>query len=206
MPNSLDVIKKHMLTPEDRAAEKRRQKRKDLQKIILRTVAAVGLISVAVLAPNALQALDVLGSRKNKRQKEYLTRSAEKLIRHGFLEETDENTLRLTKKGEVKLHVLELKDFEFKKPRRWDGKWRILVFDINEHKKSLRDKIRSTLATIGFIHLQHSVWVFPYSCEDLITLLKTDFEVGGDLLYITADSIENDHFLRSYFELPKAKA
>ena len=70
-----------------------------------------------------------------------------------------------------------------------------------EKRKGLRDKIRLTLNSIGFVKLQDSVWVYPYPCEDLIVLLKADFKIGKDLLYIIADSVENDSELQKLFNL-----
>jgi DNA-binding transcriptional regulator PaaX len=104
----------------------------------------------------------------------------------------------LTKKGERELEKI---GDVITKPKKWDGKWRILIFDITETKKSTRDNIRRTLINIGFIKLQNSVWVFPYDCEDLITLLKVDLMVGKEMLYIIADKIENDSILKGRFGL-----
>ena len=77
----------------------------------------------------------------------------------------------------------------------------MLIFDIREERKILREKVRNTLRCIGFEKLQKSVWVYPYDCEDLITLLKADFKVGKDILYIIADKIENDRWLKKKFGL-----
>ena len=175
-------------------------KKGELQRIILRTVGAVSLLSVALLAPNALQALDKLGIIGRKRQKETILTAQKNLVRNKLLTE-HRNVLKLTPKGEAKLRQLELNDFKFKKPSRWDGKWRILMFDIEENQSVLRDKIRRTLMTIGFLRLQNSVWIYPYPCKNLITLLKADFKIGSELLYITADSIEYDTELRKSFGL-----
>ena len=109
--------------------------------------------------------------------------------------------LRLTAKGEQVLRRLELHDFKLRKPKRWDRKWRILIFDIPERRKGLRQKIRYTLKAIGFVRLQDSVWAYPYDCEDLVTLLKADFKVGKDLLYLIVDSLEYDKPLKEYFGL-----
>ena len=78
-----------------------------------------------------------------------------------------------------------------------------LFFDIPERRRGTREKIRATLITLGFIRLQDSVWVYPYDCEDLILILKADFKIGKDVLYIIADQIEYDAPLRTYFNLPK---
>ena len=77
----------------------------------------------------------------------------------------------------------------------------MLVFDIPERRRAVRTKIRAALISLGFVRLQDSVWVYPYDCEDLITLLKTDFKVGKDVLYVIADRIEFDKPLRILFGL-----
>ncbi|OHA26787.1 MAG: hypothetical protein A3C06_01450 [Candidatus Taylorbacteria bacterium RIFCSPHIGHO2_02_FULL_46_13] len=175
-------------------------RRKNVQRIILGTIATAGLLSVAVVAPNALQALEKLGLIPSRRQQEIVSSSWKRLVAAGLLERQGK-FLRLTSKGEKKLRQLELRDYKLKKPRRWDKKWRLLIFDIREERKSLRDKVRRTLVSIGFARLQDSVWVYPYDCEDFFTLLKADFKVGKDLLYIIADAIENDRSLREKFGL-----
>lgn len=178
-----------------------RARRGEIQKIILGTVAATGVLSVAILAPNALKMFDLFGIGKSGRKKEIINASRKKMVDGGLLEYTSPGFLKLTEEGKRKLRELELRDYKLKKPRRWDKKWRVLIFDINERRRPTRDKIRRTLSTIGFIRLQDSVWAYPYDCEDLITLLKADFKVGKDLLYLIVDSIENDGWLRKRFGL-----
>ena len=87
------------------------------------------------------------------------------------------------------------------KPAEWDKKYRILIFDIWEKRKRTRDALRDFLARLGFVRLQDSVWVYPYECEEIAALLKSRFRVGNGLLYIVAESIENDRWLRKAFDL-----
>jgi hypothetical protein len=56
----------------------------------------------------------------------------------------------------------------------------------------------------GFVRLQDSVWVYPYDCEDIITLLKAEYRIGDDMRYMIVDSIERDSALRRHFKLPEA--
>ena len=70
-----------------------------------------------------------------------------------------------------------------------------------EKRRKTRDRLREIMERTGFVRLQDSVWVYPYDCEDLITLLKTDFKVGKDVLYVIADRIEFDKPLRILFGL-----
>ena len=61
--------------------------------------------------------------------------------------------------------------------------------------------MRRTIESVGFVKLQQSVWVYPYDCEDFITLMKADFKIGKDVLYVIADKIEYDRPLKEMFEL-----
>ena len=179
---------------------KRKGRQVAIQKVLLQTVATAGLLSVAVLAPNMLKVLGQFGFVPKPRFKSVVNISRKRLIDAGLL--TYKNGyLQLTPEGETKLRQLEASDFQMKIPKRWDGKWRVLIFDISERRRGIRDKVRRTLVSIGFVHLQDSVWVYPYDCEDLVTLLKADFKIGRDLLYMIVDSIENDKYLRESFGL-----
>ncbi|MEK7219360.1 MAG: hypothetical protein AAB687_01640 [Patescibacteria group bacterium] len=182
-----------------------RVRRENIQKAILSTIATVGVLSVAVFAPNALQVLKSFGIKpKNKWQKYNINHSIRRLKDHGFIcfEKTQRgNFVRLTQKGEDRLRKFELMGYKLKKPKKWDKKWRMLIFDIKEERKGTRDKIRFTLKRIGFLRLQDSVWVYPYDCEDLVTLMKADFKIGKDLLYLIVDTIEGDSKIKNYFKL-----
>ena len=179
---------------------RKRTRNNSIQKIILQTVAAAGFLSVALFAPNALQALRQVGLFPKQRQKEIFNSSRNRLIKAGLLTYKGK-FLRLTTKGETKLHQLELHNYKLEKPRRWDKKWRLLIFDVPEKRRDIRDKIRNTITAVGFMRLQKSVWVYPYNCEDFINLIKADFKIGKNLLYLIVDSIENDEMIKNFFRL-----
>lgn len=183
---------------------RKRRRKENIQKAVLTSAKAAGLLAMALVAPNSIQYLKSLGIIPKRRQEEIILRSRDDLIDKGLLRYKD-GFIELTNKGEAKLQLLEMMDWKIDKPRKWDGKWRMLIFDIVERKRPLRDKIRRTLSHIGFFRLQDSVWIYPYACEDWVNLLKADFRVGKDLLYIIVDSIENDKNLRKLFSLPVDK-
>lgn len=178
------------------------------RQVVLASVALVGICTVAVLAPNALQSLRSFGyGKRNKPKKEFSYRVSDAInraVQDGLLtctENEGEKVFSLTAKGTHKLLRYKLKGICLKKPKQWDGKWRIIIFDIQEHKKVLRDRLRNDLCSLGFARLQYSVFVFPYDCEDVVTLLKADAEFGNGVLYIVADKIESDQYLRRLFRL-----
>jgi DNA-binding transcriptional regulator PaaX len=182
------------------AESKKRKKRADVQRIVLNTVGMAGLLSAALLAPNVVKTLDTMGLVPNNRRGDSIRQARNNLVKGGYLRWEDRK-LRLTDKGEKKLRSLELKDYQLPKPKRWDGRWRVLIFDIPEHRKGLRDKVRRTLMTVGFVRLQDSVWIYPHDCEELIALLKADFKIGKDMLYMIVDTLEYDTPVRARFGL-----
>ncbi len=67
--------------------------------------------------------------------------------------------LQLTQKGELELLMAKA---WLRKVQVWDGKWRMVIFDIPEEANEKRDKLRRLLKSGGFFKLQASVYVNPY--------------------------------------------
>ncbi len=175
-------------------------------KIILGTVATAGLISMAVLAPNAVQCLEMFwGKDKRKYSSKYhINTTISKLKQQGLIKFENKNGksfVRLTEKGKERLLKYQLQETKIEKPKKWDKKWRMVIFDIKEQRKYTREGLRTELIRLGFVKLQNSVWVHPYKCDDVIAMFKSHFKIGKDVLYITVDKIENDKWLKEEFRL-----
>ena len=188
---------------------KQKDKRKNIQKIILNTIFITGMLSVALVAPNVLSAINKLGGfhKRKKNIKYSINNSFTRLKEKGLIEIIEINgkkVVRITRKGEDKLDFFEKHNFKLKIPKKWDGRWRVVIFDIKESKKKIRERLRITLIQIGFLKLQNSVWIYPYDCEDPISLLKADFKIGKDVLYMIVEKLENDWHLRKTFQLPNS--
>ncbi len=67
---------------------------------------------------------------------------------------------RLTDRGREKAILAKLLIDEGK----WDGKWRIVIFDVPEKRRVARDILRSRLKSWGFKPWQQSVWVTKKDC------------------------------------------
>jgi CRISPR-associated endonuclease Cas2 len=181
------------------AAQVRRTK---INSAIIGTVAVAGIVAVGVLAPNVLGVLGKTGFIQKRKSR--VESSFSRLIRTGYIvldERNGKKYARLTPKGEMFAARIGEGTLAQKKPKRWDGKWRVLVFDIPETRKRSRNQVRLTLTNLGFRRLQDSVWVYPYDCEDLIMVLKADLKLGRDVLYVIADRIENDKELKNHFRI-----
>jgi hypothetical protein len=178
---------------------KRRQKRNLKYAVLVGTkiMTEARVILRAQQMPKTLERLGLLSLSYTDTST--IARTKRELIQQGYLKE-EKGKLRLTKKGTTALSILEARQ-KLKKQRRWDGRWRVLIFDVPEYRKTVRDKIRHTLHDIGFFRLQDSVWIYPYDCEDFITLLKADLKIGKDVLYMIVDELEGDRRIREQFGL-----
>jgi len=72
---------------------------------------------------------------------------------------TNSRIVRLTEAGHT--HALGGRDPEARWDRAWDGKWRVVLFDVPMEKKQLRNKLRRSLRARAFGCLQQSVWITP---------------------------------------------
>jgi len=78
----------------------------------------------------------------------------------------------ITKKGAERVLRMELKTIEKKK--RPDGRWQMIIFDIPEKKRDLRNLLRENLYLLGYKMLQQSVWISPYDIlKETEAILRT---------------------------------
>lgn len=183
------------------------ERRTKVKQAILATIGIAGVLTLAAVAPNAVQLLQYVIKTPAQRSAKlyYLKSVVRKMADSGLIVFTENNrgqtVIRLTNKGKKELKLYNLKHQSIPKPRRWDGKYRLIIFDIKEWKRGVRDNLRDWLKHLGLLPLQQSVWVYPYECQEILVLLKAHFKIGREVLYITADEIENDLWLRQEFGL-----
>jgi phenylacetic acid degradation operon negative regulatory protein len=109
---------------------------------------------------------------------------------------------RITPKGKRILHEVT---GESKRlllyPERWDGKWRIVAYDLPEDKRSLRNSLRYVLEKCGFLQAQKSVWVFPYDAPLLERLLSEQPDIASHTFFLRTERFSQDQAYRKHFKL-----
>ncbi len=190
-------------------ARSKGNRRIPLQTIILGTLYVSGVLGFALVAPNAVRLFDYLNpiSRKNTiRFNQRIAQALQRLEQRGLIRITGEGKRReiyLAPQGEKIIDTLYAGAYVIPLPARWDGYWRLVMFDIPERRKKVRDTLRMLLRGAGFIHFQHSAWVQPYPCDELVTLLRSHLDSGkGEVRYLTMQfADESDYALRKHFDL-----
>jgi phenylacetic acid degradation operon negative regulatory protein len=94
----------------------------------------------------------------------------------------DERIYRLTRLG--RLHVLGGRDPEERWSRKWDGRWRLVIFDVPTTENSRRTRLRRYLRERGFGRIQNSVWITPDTLEEEKEILAGGkLNVGSMILF-----------------------
>jgi len=103
------------------------------QKVILGIIAISGIIAIAVIAPNCLQLLKFLPHQKTKK-KYYVNQVITRLMKDGLIKistnHRGQKVARLTTAGKQKLKKHQLEDQKIEQPKKWDGKYRLIIFAI----------------------------------------------------------------------------
>ncbi|MBI3384940.1 hypothetical protein HY030_01970 [Candidatus Gottesmanbacteria bacterium] len=175
------------------------------QENLLNILRLGGLLTVAILAPNSLRILKPLFLNEKEREEYYpysVSNAATKLWRKGLVEVKETNqgyAVKLTVKGQEKILQFELNSLEIKIPKIWDGKWRMVFFDIPERLKKQRNFICKKLKEMNFYSMQESVFIHPFPCENEIEFIREVIGVPHDVKIGTLEKVENDEELRRIF-------
>lgn len=125
----------------------------------------------------------------------------ERLERNNFIERIKKNNkdfFVLTERGRNMANLLEFKTISLQK---WDGKWRIIIFDIPEKYRRRRDFLRDKLKEIGFEQVQESVWVFPFPIPKALDWLIEEVGLKINVRYLVVESMNYEKDILHKFDL-----
>ncbi len=182
-----------------------RRRRENVTQILLSGIAGVGLLALTASLPNAVQLLKFFPDMD--RRKSYTIRTTfSRLLKKGYIRFESKGGVKyaaLTEEGRRQLRLYhQYGAVAGKVWTRWDGEWRMVVYDIPEKRRKTRQALVSVLRRHDFYKLQSSVWVYPYDCEELIQLIKADIGEGKGVIYGIVSALENDKKVREYYKLP----
>lgn len=184
--------------------------REMLTKKILHSLSVMGAMSIAATSPYFGLHL----SRNISQAPRGYLRAIKKakldnaffyMKRKGYIRIEEKNHqiyISLTAEGRKRAGKYMIDELNIKKPKKWDGKWRVVVFDIPNATRIIRDALRGKLIELGFYKIQQSIWVFPYECQKEIALLREFFGLkAAQLQLIRAEKIEDEYKLKKIFRL-----
>jgi len=120
--------------------------------------------------PNLAQVVDLFKPRSSRDR--YRVRQAVKRLQKNnmvrIVNRNGREVIELTTHGKKRVLDYDIENMQLETKKKWDGKWRIVMFDIPQTKKKARDAVSFKIKEIGMYPIQKSVFVFPHTCKDEI--------------------------------------
>lgn len=121
-------------------------------------------------------------------KKSELALALKRLRENGFIELVDDKQLafRLTDSGKDRALWLKMKDTNDP----WDGRWRLVIWDIPEKRRIVRDLLRYKLKQLGFQRFQKSVWGCKKNCTKELRNLIRKTGIKDWVMVVESDNID----------------
>ncbi|MFZ2522158.1 MAG: CRISPR-associated endonuclease Cas2 [Minisyncoccia bacterium] len=173
------------------------------QKILLLLLGGLAL-SLNRSPKGQLRIIREIGFKWKRINQRLLNSSIRNLYESNLIRQVDNRdgtvTFILSKKGKEEALRYNMDEMIIPKMK-WDKKWRIVMFDIPEKLKKVRDSLRYQLKRLGFIELQRSVFVFPYDCQKEIEYIVEFYNIKKFVRFIVASTVDNELHLKKKFDL-----
>lgn len=107
--------------------------------------------------------------------------------------------LELLPKGIKRLEKIVLNNLSIARPKTWDKKWRVVIFDVPEIHEYARDSFRLKLVEMGFMQIQKSVYVYPFPCTDEITYISRKLKLEKYITIMISEIIQGEENIIEQF-------
>ncbi|OGE78827.1 MAG: hypothetical protein A2751_01375 [Candidatus Doudnabacteria bacterium RIFCSPHIGHO2_01_FULL_46_14] len=189
--------------------EERIEKLKNTAEVIMGVLSIATILTMTVVAPNAIQALKLFQKRKGKKfstkqNKQKILKSFYYLRSKGYIEfkaRGKDYELLLTDKGKKQIKNLNFDTLSIAAPATWDGKFWQIAIDIPVKYKTAADYLRTKLKELNCYPLQRSLWFYPHDPRGEIEFVARTYGVANYLTFMKIERMEQDDesMLREYF-------
>lgn len=163
-------------------------RKEDYSKKIIRALGRNRALAVAELTGKVAPG----GSKSAPKARYAVNRTLKGLVESGLIESHfsgQNDYARLTPAGRKKATTLELESDTSLLPN-WDGRWRIVLIDLPESRKSEREALRYLLKKAGFACLKNSAWISPLPLEHLFANIKKDLGLSTEIMIVVTDTVD----------------
>ena len=144
--------------------------------------------------------LPLYHNKKNKPTKKEIGIAISRLEKRGLVRISEKEKFILTNEG--KDLVVYIKNRYNILSKEWDGKFRVVIFDVPEDERRFRDWFRQELSLLLFRQLQKSVYIGKYPLPDD---LYQDLIRSGLLKYVYIFTVSQSNRQKEIEELLKVK-
>lgn len=136
----------------------------------LKLIGIAGFSGIIVSAPNSLMALKQI-LKKSPVRLSSPERILAELKRQGLVDVSNDANhwhFTLSPAGIHRLQQVIIDEVTIPRPAVWDGKWRLVAFDVPTSQSKQRKYFTAHLQRMDFHMLQKSMWVHPFPCFEQI--------------------------------------
>ncbi|MFH1346930.1 MAG: hypothetical protein ABIH10_01630 [Spirochaetota bacterium] len=182
--------------------------KKSLSADILFITIAGPIVLASLFLPNASQMLKpLIRWHKNwdKIKRQHIRETVKRLNQKGLIELIEKNNkiyMEITKNGKKLIKDFDYDYIKLSDHKKWDKKWRMVIFDIPEKKSKERRALSVKLKELGFYPLQESVFIYPHNCQDEIDFVCGFLDIDRYVNYCIVDVLDKkEGDLRKFFDL-----
>ncbi|HCC05381.1 TPA: hypothetical protein DEP58_03715 [Patescibacteria group bacterium] len=178
------------------------------KKVLLLLYAGIGL-GLTRRPDKQWQIIRTLSKEWKEIHRATLHRAVESLYQSHLVEKKKNKdgttTMILTHEGRRTTLHYKLENITLSKKKKWDGKWYVVMYDIPEKKRALREILFNRLKTMGFVELQHSVFVYPHDCRRELEFVIEAYEARKYIRCMEVTYIDDESVLRKKFKIHKVQ-
>lgn len=180
-------------------------------KAVLATAIVGGVLTTAFVAPGlfAVAGKRVAAKRRDKSERyrrmwaRFNDLRKRKDIEYVGESKDGELIYKFSDKGRIIAKKFLLETLSIERPKKWDGKWRIITFDIPEKYKKARKAFQQKLKEMGCYPAQKSVWIHPFPCEAELAFLKNVLEIQSFVETYLTKEMPNGKVIYNFRDLLK---
>lgn len=185
---------------------------KSFSAIALGVIGALGIVSIATVAPNIFKVAKAVPKlrkmlRKNNMPAENISKTFFYLKRHAYVKLTpskDGYLVEITDKGKKRLQKMSFDKLKIQKSKVWDGCWWLILADIpSKTHRYEADLLRLKIKQMGFYLLQRTVWAYPFDPRVELTFVSAYYGVERFVTIVKASLIDtqDEILLKKHFKL-----
>jgi len=171
-----------------------------IAKEVIKALGLAGAVAGVLVAPNAATLVDTFLKNLDKRS----ARKTISYLKYRKLVEVKQvggnYEYKLTKKGVDKFKRLSLDDMTIPKPLQWDGKWRMVLFDIPAEHHAARHAFLEKLKSLHFYMIQKSAWIHPFDCEREIGALLEAYNLEDHVSFLVVSESNFSEYATKHFK------
>jgi hypothetical protein len=177
-----------------------------LGKVLLTSLLLAGVLTVVAVAPNAFAAFGRGGTFRKHMSGDKLPSQLRAGSARGYWRyervAPGHYSVSLTSRGKKVALRAALRDFKLHRQKKWDGMWRVVVFDIARKRNPERSAFRHKLEEMGMCRLQDSVFVYPYPCAEEVMFFASILDITQSVHVLEARFLTSlDPATRQLFQI-----